>query len=270
MTYLITGAGGVVGTGLRRQLAGDGTRLRLLDLKPIAGLGEHEEFAQGDIRQIDSLQRAMQGVSGVIHLAGCTTDAGIEEQIDGNIRGVMNVLEAARAAGVERVVLASSHHVVGYYPRRRRIGTDVLLRPDSRYGLTKAFAEQAGALYADKYGLRVLCIRIGYVDDRPIDRRRLSIWSSWRDLAQLVRIGLAHPSLRYAVVYGVSANTRGFFDNDSAFKLGYHPQDDAETYAAQVLAENPPEDEALAGTHAMGGWGANNEYVGPVTRIYEW
>jgi uronate dehydrogenase len=125
-------------------------------------------------------------------------------------------------------------------------------------------------MFADKYGLRVLCIRIGYVDDKPADRRRLSIWSSWRDLAQLVEIGLTHPQLRYAVVYGVSNNTRGFFDNEAAFRLGYRPQDDAEAFASAVLAEAPPEDPSLVGTHAMGGWGANNEFVGPVDRIYEW
>lgn len=269
MTILITGAAGIVGTGLRRELAGQFEKLRLFVRAPIANLAPGEEQVIGDITDIESLRRAMDGVKGIIHLAGCTTDADIEQQIDGNIRGAFNLYEAARDAGVERVVFASSHHVVGYYPRRRRIGTEVLLRPDSRYGLTKAFGEQAGAMFADKYGLRVLCIRIGYVDDKPIDRRRLSIWSSWRDLAQLVRIGLTHPQLRYAVVYGVSNNTRGFFDNETAFKLGYQPQDDAEKFAAEVLAETPPEDENVVGTHAMGGWGANNEYVGPVDRIYE-
>ncbi|MFC5522281.1 NAD-dependent epimerase/dehydratase family protein [Polaromonas jejuensis] len=270
MTILITGAAGIVGSGLRRELAADGQTLRLLDRQPIAQLAAHEDALVGDIADRDTLRRAMQGVRGVVHLAGCTTDADIEAQIDGNVRGAFNVFEAAREAGVERVVFASSHHVVGYYPRTRRIGTNVLLRPDSRYGLTKGFGEQVGAMFADKYGLRVLCIRIGYVDDKPVDRRRLSIWSSWRDLAQLVRIGLTHEDLRYAVVYGVSNNIRGFFDNDTAFKLGYRPHDDAEKYAAAVLAEVPAEDPSLVGTHAMGGWGANNEYVGPVERIYEW
>lgn len=270
MTILITGAAGVVGTGLRRELAADGQVLRLLDRQPIADLAAHEEAVQGDLADGEALRRAMQGVRAVVHLAGCTTDADIEAQIEGNVRGAWNLFEAARDAGVERVVFASSHHVVGYYPRRRRIGTEVLLRPDSRYGLTKGFGEQVGAMFADKYGLRVLCIRIGYADDRPVDRRRLSIWTSWRDLAQLVRIGLTHAQLRYAVVYGVSNNTRGFFDNEAAFRLGYRPQDDAEQHAAAVLAEVPPEDPALVGSHAMGGWGANNDYVGPVDRIYEW
>ncbi len=270
MTVLITGAAGIVGTGLRRQFAADGRPLRLVDRLPVAALASHETGIVADIGDLGAMREAMQGVRGVIHLAGCTTDAGIEEQIEGNVRGAWNVFEAARQAGVERVVYASSHHAVGYYPRRRRIGTEVLLRPDSRYGLTKGFGEQVGALFADKYGLRVLCVRIGFVNDEPVDRRRLSIWSSWRDLAQLVRIGLDHPALRYAVVYGVSGNTRGFFDNQAAFALGYAPQDDAEAFAAQVLAEVPPEDPALVGTHAMGGWGANNEYAGDIGRINEW
>jgi len=270
MTILITGAAGIVGTGLRRELARDGRPLRLLDRDAVKDIAAHESAVVGDIGDATGLRRAMEGVAAVIHLAGCTTDADIEAQIEGNVRGAYNVFEAARDAGVERVVFASSHHVVGYYPRSRRIGTEVLLRPDSRYGLTKGFGEQVGALFADKYGLRVLCIRIGYAGERPVDRRRLSIWTSIRDLAQLVRIGLDHQQLRYAVVYGVSNNARGFFDNQAAFRLGYQPLDNAEEFAPAVLAEVPPEDPALVGTHAIGGWGANNEYVGPIERIHEW
>ena len=270
MTVLITGAAGLVGRGLRRELAPDGLRLRLFDRQPIDHPGPGEEACVGDIGDTAALAQAMQGVHCVVHLAGCTTDADMEAQIAGNIRGAWNVFEAARAAGVQRVVYASSHHVVGYYPRHRRIGTDTLLRPDSRYGLTKAFGEQVGAMFADKHGLRVLCIRIGFVEDRPIDARRLAIWSSWRDLAQLVRIGMQHPELRYAVVYGVSNNTRSFFDNDTAFRLGYRPQDNAEDFAARVLAEAPAEDPAQVGTQVMGGWAANNEYTGPIQRVLEW
>jgi uronate dehydrogenase len=270
MTLLITGASGFVGTGLRRELSVTGQRLRLFVRKPLAELAPNEEQASGDIADAAAVRAAMQGVSGVVHLAGCTTDAGIEEQIDGNIRGAFNVYEAARQCGVERVVYASSNHVVGYYPRRRRIGSDVLVRPDSRYGLTKAFGEQAGALYADKYGLRVLCIRIGNVNDRPIDRRRLALWLSWRDLAQLVNIGLTHPALRYAVVYGVSGNDRSFYDNEVAFRLGYRPQDNAEDHAAAVMSGTAAEDASLPGTLAMGGDFANNEFVGASTRLLEW
>lgn len=270
MTLLITGASGFVGTGLRRELAASGQRLRLFVRTPLAEIGTNEEQVVGDIADAAAVHRAMEGASAVVHLAGCTTDAGIEDQIDGNIRGAFNVYEAARQCGVERVVFASSNHVVGYYPRRRRIGSDVLVRPDSRYGLTKAFGEQAGAMYADKYGLRVLCIRIGNVNDRPIDRRRLALWLSWRDLAQLVDIGLTHPALRFAVVYGVSGNDRSFYDNQVAFDLGYKPQDNAEDHAAEIVSSSAPEDATLPGTLSMGGDYANNEFVGPASRLYEW
>lgn len=270
MTLLITGAAGVVGKGLRAQFSDGAMPLRLVDRLPIPDLKPHETALVGNVFDPALLREAMQGASAVLHLAGCTSNAAMEEQIEGNVRGAYAVFEAARDAGVQRVIFASSHHVVGYYPRERRIGTDVLLRPDSRYGLTKAFGEQVGALFADKYDLRVLCIRIGYADDRPVDRRRLSIWCSWRDLAQLVRIGLAHPSLRYEVVYGVSNNTRGFFDNERAFRLGYRPQDNAEVFAAAVLDAVPEEDPTLAGTHAIGGWGANDGHVGSADRLREW
>ena len=270
MTILITGAAGIVGRALRRELAPHHKQVRLLDLQAITDLTTGEEAIVGSITDPAAMREAMQGVKGVVHLAGCTTEAGIDEQIAGNVAGAFNIYEAARLAGVERVVFASSHHVVGYYPRRRRLDHNALLRPDSRYGLTKAFGEQTGALFADKYGLRVLCIRIGYADEKPIDHRRLSIWISWRDLAQLVQIGLTHPSLRYAVVYGVSNNERSFFDNDAAYRLGYRPQDRAEDYAAEVLASVSPEDESKVGTHVIGGHFANGEYEGPIERIQEW
>ncbi|HEX5932979.1 MAG TPA: NAD(P)-dependent oxidoreductase [Pseudorhizobium sp.] len=266
MKILNIGAAGEVGTGLRRELAGH-FDFRYLDLRR-DGFSDRDDFVQGSISDFDLLRRAMEGVDGVLHLAGCTTDADIDQQIEGNIKGAYNVFEAARLVGVKRVVFASSHHVVGYYPRNRRIGSEVLLRPDSRYGLTKAFGEQVGALYADKYGLEVLCIRIGRANERSEDRRRMSLWVSWRDLAQLVRIGFEHPELHYAVVYGVSGNDRTFFDNSAAFKLGYQPQDNSEAHAEEVMAQ-PPEDPGLVGTHAIGGHFSNNEFVPPISRIFK-
>ncbi len=142
----------------------------------------------------------------------------------------------------KRVVFASSVHAIGFYPRRHRIGADVTVRPDSRYGLAKCFGEATGALYADKFGLEVLCIRIGNAWPKPVDERRLSIWISDRDLAQLVRIGLEHPQLRYEIVYGASGNLRSFWDNSAAERLGYRPEDDAEDYANELLANGPIED----------------------------
>jgi uronate dehydrogenase len=182
-------------------------------------------------------------------------------------------LEAARAAGVERLVFASTNHAVGMYPRWRRLRAETTPRPDSRYGVTKAFGELAGAFFADKYGLRVLCIRIGSVAPAPLDRRRLSIWISPRDLAQLVHIGVEHPALRFAVVYGISDNARSFYDDAAARALGYRPQDRAEDHAAAILARDPypPADAPPdAGEVAQGGDFAAAEFAGDPGRLLEW
>ena len=134
--------------------------------------------------------------------------------------------------------------MVGFYPRRRRIDVDAAVRPDSRYGVSKAFGEALGALYAFKYGLRVTCIRIGNFADAPVDLRRLSIWVAPQDLLQLIRIGLEHPDIRHEIFYGASDNARGWWDNSAAFRLGYRPQARAEEHSAAALAANaklPPD-----------------------------
>ncbi|EPR21163.1 hypothetical protein L905_07250 [Agrobacterium sp. TS43] len=270
MEILITGASGSVGTALRPQLRDLGYRLRLLDLNQPDDTARGDLVFTGSIADPTLLREASEGVAGILHLAGCTTDAPMPDQIQGNVIGASNVYEAARQNGVPRVVFASSHHVVGFYPRRRRIDENILLRPDSRYGVTKAFGEQLGAFYADKYGMRNLSIRIGFADHEPIDRRRLSTWVSWRDLAQLVDIGFKHPKLRFAVVYGVSNNDRSFFDNSTAFALGYSPKDKAENFAEKVLSSVSPEDESKVGTHVIGGPFAEGEFEGSFERIYEY
>ncbi|HJQ57443.1 MAG TPA: NAD(P)-dependent oxidoreductase, partial [Vineibacter sp.] len=178
-----------------------------------------------------------------------------------------NLYEAARSNGVKRVIYPSSNHAVGFYPRNRRVGARAIFRPDGRYGVSKAFGELVAALYADKYGVGSLVIRIGNANDKPIDKRRLSIWVSWRDLAQLVRIGLEHPDIHFEIAYGVSDNERSWFDNSSAYRLGYRPKDRAEDYAAEVLAKEPPEDPALVGPRVIGGTFADEEYVGDRDRI---
>jgi len=113
-------------------------------------------------------------------------------------------------------------------------------KPDSRYGLSKVFGEQLGSLYADKYGMQVFCMRIGNVNPAPLDKRRLSIWISPRDFGQMVTIGIEHPDICFEIVYGISANQRSWYDNSNAARLGYRPQDDAEAYAAAVLAKQKP------------------------------
>jgi uronate dehydrogenase len=159
-----------------------------------------------------------------------------------NIIGCYNLFEAARRNGVKRVLFASSNHATGFYKRDEKIDHRVYPKPDSRYGVSKAFGEQIGSLCADKYGMEVFCMRIGNVTVAPPDKRRLSNWISPRDFARLVSVGIDHPNISFEIVYGVSDNKRSWYDNANAHRLGYQPQDDAERYAAEVMAKEKPGD----------------------------
>ena len=238
-TLLITGAAGDVGTHLRRELAGK-YALRLSDIWPIKKLAKGEAFVLGDVAKLSDMKRATKGIDAILHLGGFSVEGPWEKILRANIIGCYNLFEAARINGVKRVLFATSNHAAGFYRRDQKIDHRVYPRPDGRYGLSKVFGEQLGSLYADKYGMEVFCMRIGNVNPLPVDKRRLSIWLSPRDLAQLVSIGVEHPDIRFEIVYGVSGNTRSWYDNANATRLGYRPADDAEMYAAEILAKEKP------------------------------
>jgi uronate dehydrogenase len=236
---LITGAAGGIGRALRETLRGVYPVLRLSDRVPLAPAREGEEVDQTELADMAAAERMVAGCDGIVHLGGISGENSWERILEGNIIGLYNVFEAARRAGVRRIVMATSNHAVGFYPRSQVIDHRVVPRPDSRYGVSKAFSEALASLYADKHGIGFLLTRIGNFGTKPIDKRRLSIWISPRDYTQLVRIGLDHPDIRYEIVYGVSNNRRSWYDNANAHRLGYRPQDDAEAYAAEVLAAEP-------------------------------
>src|SRR6202789_1184479 len=190
---LMTGASGGIGTALRKLLPPIYPDLLLSDLKAPADLSPKEKFKPAELSDLAQVEAICEGVDGILHFGGFSVEGPWDAILQSNIVGCYNLFEAARKKGVKRVVFASSNHAVGFYPRHHRIGTDVTTRPDSRYGVSKAFGEALGALYADKHGLRVTCLRIGNVADKPVDERRLAIWLEPEDLAQLVRIGLEHP-----------------------------------------------------------------------------
>jgi uronate dehydrogenase len=236
---LITGAAGDVGGHLRRELAGR-YALRLSDIRPVADLAAEEEFIRGDCASLRDMLRATRGVDAVVHLGGFSVEGPWETILRANIVGTYNAFEAARRNGARRVVFASSNHAVGFYDRDETIDHRVYPRPDSRYGVSKVFGEALGSLYAHKYGMEVVCVRIGNVNPRPMDKRRLSIWLSPRDLAQLVSIAVDRPGVRFEIVYGVSGNRRSWYDNANAERLGYQPQDDSEPWAEEVLSKTIP------------------------------
>jgi len=240
---LVTGAAGRIGTYLRERLATSDWELRLLDRQPF---DDDREVIIADIRDPEALATAMRDVSAVVHLAGISTEAPLADILAMNIEGTWRVFDAARQAGVPRVVYGGSNHAIGFTPRSELLRADVPLRPDTNYGVSKAFGESVGRFYADRYGIRVACLRIGSCDDRPRSPRMLATWLSPDDAARLVDACLRFPGLGYAVVYGISANTRGWWDLAPGRELGYEPADDAESFAEEVFASYEP----LAGEDA--------------------
>ena len=244
-TVLITGASGDVGSHLRRELAGK-YALRLSDLRPLDKKARGETFAKADISRMADALRITKGMDAIVHLGGYSVEGPWENILQANIVGCYNIFEAARKNGVKRILFATSNHAVGFYPRTQKIDHHVYIKPDGRYGVSKVFGEALGSLYSDKYGMEVFLMRIGNVNAKPIDKRRLSIVFHPRDLAQLVSIGIDHPDIRFEIVYGVSGNARSWYDNSNAYRLGYRPQYDSEIDAPAILARGEKE-------HPVGG-----------------
>jgi uronate dehydrogenase len=182
---LLTGAAGQAARMIRPLLR-EHYRLRLSDLAPVADRADGEEDVPADLGDTAALKRAVTGVDGIVHLGGFSVEGPWPAILKSNIEGTYNLYETAREAGVKRIVFASSNHAMGFYRRDETIGVDVTPRPDSRYGVSKAFGEALGNLYADKYGMEIMSIRIGNVAEKPVDARRLAIWVSPRDIAQRI------------------------------------------------------------------------------------
>ena len=229
-TILMTGAAGRIGTFLRPELAGK-YKLRLSDITPIGDLKPGETFVRADISNLADMMELTKGVDAVVHFGGQSGEHDWEHILSANIIGFRNTLEAARVNGVKRFLVATSNHAVGFYRCDQTIDHTVYPKPDSRYGVSKVFNEALSSLYADRYGMEMFCMRIGNVNHIPIDRRRLAIWISGRDMAQLVTIGIEHPDVRFEIVYGISDNERAWFDNANARRLGYGRRTGARAYA---------------------------------------
>ncbi|MER7081736.1 Nucleoside-diphosphate-sugar epimerase [Saccharopolyspora kobensis] len=237
---LITGAAGGIGTLLRPRLRRPGRVLRLLDIAPLPPPqpGEAVELVHGSLTDPEVMDAACRDVDAVLHLGGYSRENSWRETLSVNIDGTHTVLEAARAAGVGRVVLASSNHAAGFREVADAgpggLPADSPPRPDTYYGVSKAAIEALGSLYHSRFGMDVVCVRIGSCFERPADVRALSLWMSPDDGARLFEACLAHPAPGYRVVWGVSANTRQVCSPTEAAELGYLPEDDAERFAAEL------------------------------------
>jgi uronate dehydrogenase len=263
---VFTGASGGIGTMTRPLLAKLYPGLVLSDRVKPNDLQPGETFVAADLTRPEEVAAAVKGAHSIIHLGGHSVEGTWDQILQANIIGCYNVFEAAREAGVKRVIFASSNHAVGFYPRKRKIRTDVTVRPDSRYGVSKAFGEALGALYADKHGIAVTCLRIGNVGPCPLDVRRLSIWISPEDIVQLFRIGLEHPDIRFDILYGASDNEASWWDNSRARQLGYRPTGKAEDHRAQAEAAQAKIGPDPVGDLFQGGTFCSAEFTNDVKR----
>ncbi len=251
-TILITGGSGRIGRCLRMALR-DSYRLILFNRSGIEDLGPSEMLVRGDTSNAAALEEAGRGADVIVDMAGVSDVQPFRTALlPTNILGTYNMFECARLNRIPRVIYASTHHVIGFHPAGAMLDDRAVLRPDSMYGVTKCFAEATGRLYAEKAGLQVICLRIGFFGPQPTDERHLAVWISPGDLARLVRAAIEAPNVQFEIVYGISHNTRRWWDLERARQvLGYAPEDDAETYAPALLKE--PASEWLTRIGVQGG-----------------
>lgn len=235
---LITGGAGKVAALLRPRLKREGRVVRLLDIAEPTDLGEDEEFTRGSLTDPDVLAQAVRDVDAIIHMGGQSRESDARDVLESNIYGTYLLFEAARHAGVKRVLLASSSHAVGFHARGDEpLPGDVPVRPDTLYGWSKAAMEACARLYVDRYGMDVICLRIGMWFPTPPGLRGLAVWLSPDDGARMVEACLSAPSPGFRAIWGVSRNTRGWWSLAEGEKLGYFPRDDSERYAAEIIAK---------------------------------
>lgn len=240
MRLLITGINGLIGTILQNAL---GQTHVVYGLDREGEFSEHVLFADiSDYQQVERVLQQFRPLDAIIHLAGDPrVAASWESVLKSNIVGTRNIFEAAREFQVPKVVYASSNHVTGAYhgfelslhkytqPGPPRISPEDPIRPDSDYGLSKAFGEAVARYYFDRWGINAICLRIGAVlkDDDPTrqpENRR--IWLSHRDLVQLVEKSLSS-EVTFGIYYGISNNKDAFWDFSNArADLGFAPVDD--------------------------------------------
>lgn len=253
MRVLLTGAAGQIGTCLREGLRPIADELVVTDVRPLEPVGR-ERFVRVDLVDRDALLALADGMDTIVHLGAVPTEAAFDELLGPNLVGTFNVFEAARRAGVPRVVFASSNHATGFYPTAQMLTGDEPPRPDTLYGVTKVYGEALGRLYADKFGLDVVAVRVGTFAERPLERRHLATWLSPGDAVRLFRACLTAPAPGFRIVYGVSANTRLHWDATPARALGYEPQDDAERFAGDVGGDLYPLQGGPFTSRDAGGW----------------
>ncbi len=257
MRVLVTGAAGSIGTVVCRGLAERGHDVAGLDRVARPG-GFAGAWSTADCADPGAVEAAFSrldrsgGVEAVVHLAGIPDEASLPEELESHVVTTAALLDTMVARGITRIVYASSNHAVGRTPRRDLLGVDVPPRPDTFYGVAKVAAEALLRLYVDRHGIDAVALRIGSFLAEPRSRRALSTWLSHDDAVRMVEAALTAPAPGFAVLYGISANTRAWWDLEPGRALGYHPRDDAERFAERIEATARTDEEEAEAGHVGG------------------
>ncbi|MBT2500949.1 NAD(P)-dependent oxidoreductase [Curtobacterium sp. ISL-83] len=236
--WVITGAAGTIGAALRSALADRGVDLVSTDLRSAAPVGPRDTVTIVDLSDLEALVDLIAGADGVVHLGGIADEADFHDLAEVNIVGTYHVLEAARRAGVPRVVFASSNRLTGMYSAGDDVSPDLPPRPDGFYGVSKVAAEALCRLYADKFGLSTISLRIGSYEERPGSPREQRTWLSPADAVRAF-VAAMTTEQHTAVFYAVSDNHDRWWDLQAGRSVGYEPRDDAARWGtpAHVDAE---------------------------------
>ena len=257
---VLTGAAGGV-AAMIRPLLGAAYDLTLTDRRKVRDARADERFVRADLRNLRAMRRIVRGSRAIVHLGGISTEAPFETILQSNIRGLRTLLEAARLEGVRRVVFASTGHVTGFYSRQEYLDESAPVRPDTLYAVSKSFGEALGRYYADKFGMEIVCIRIGHVCERPQLRVDRHIWLSPPDLVRLLKIAIEREAVHYEIVYGVSDNADRWWSIDRARALGYEPADRA------LAAETDAPERTDVGERVQGESFAARGFTGSISKV---
>ncbi len=241
-----------------------------LDLAPEPGGFTGTWFTAdcADPDAVDAVLRRLEKsgpLDAVVHLASIPDEAPLPVILESHVHTTAALLDAMVDHGVSRIVYASSNHAVGRTPRTGLLSVDVSPRPDTFYGVGKVAAEALLRLYVDRHSLDAVALRIGSFLPRPETRRHLATWLSHDDAVRMVEAALNATDPGFAVLYGISANTRAWWDLEPGRRLGYDPRDDAEVFAPKVEATPETEADRVEAAH-VGGPFVTERYYRPGMR----
>jgi len=195
---------------------------------------EDEDVMHGDLRQPEIVDRLLHGIDVLVHMAGTSVEKPLPEIIENNLVALHQVYEGARRQSVRRIIFASSNHAFGMHRVESMLEQNAPYRPDGFYGLSKMWGEGLARLYWDKHGIESVCLRIGSAEKVPVNRRHLSTWLGPEDLIHLIERSIEAPNVGYAEVWGISNNTRAYWNVKAPNVIGYQPQQNAEEWAFAV------------------------------------